>query len=232
MREDRTLSCPVQRLRDWFNDPKILTEPNNVDNILRGMCTQPMQATDRHVSPDIHNYLFNYPYDQPSMDLIALDIQRGRDHGLPSYNSCREWAGMKRASCWEDFLDTINPQAVDLLQKMYEHWDDCDLMVAGSMERHVVGTQAGPVFLDIMLEQFRRFRQGDRFFFEHGECKYTRFTMGWLFVWVTSHAHDLLYDFLSEQLTEIRKASMARFVCDNANVCSMQKNAFKLISRT
>ena len=35
-------------------------------------------------------------------DLMALNIQRARDHGLPDYNSIREAYGLSRVDSWED----------------------------------------------------------------------------------------------------------------------------------
>ena len=35
-------------------------------------------------------------------DLMALNIQRARDHGLPDYNTIREAYGLSRRTSWED----------------------------------------------------------------------------------------------------------------------------------
>ena len=42
-----------------------------------------------------------------STDLGTLNIQRGRDHGIPSYNQMREFCGLKKATSFEDFGDMI-----------------------------------------------------------------------------------------------------------------------------
>ena len=38
------------------------------------------------------------------LDLCAINIQRGRDHGLPSYNEARLAFGLSRVSRFEDIL--------------------------------------------------------------------------------------------------------------------------------
>ena len=60
-------------------------------------------------------------------------------------------------------------QNVEILKAIYENPEDVDLVVGGSLERNVPGTQVGPTFLCILTEQFYRTRTGDRFFFENGD---------------------------------------------------------------
>lgn len=58
-------------------------------------------------------------------------------------------------------------QNVERLATLYEHPDDVDLTVGGSLETIIPGTLAGPTFLCILTEQFYRTRVGDRFWFEN-----------------------------------------------------------------
>jgi len=41
------------------------------------------------------------------LDAVSLDIERGRDHGLPGYNYYRRYCGLPAAKTFDDFLDYI-----------------------------------------------------------------------------------------------------------------------------
>jgi peroxidase len=72
--------------------------------------------------------LFQYnggPY--TGLDLISVNIQRGRDHGLQGYNSYRKLCGLRKAKNFEDLLDTMTPDTIEAFKAVYEHVDDVDL---------------------------------------------------------------------------------------------------------
>lgn len=104
----------------------------------------------------------------------------------------------------------IAPKDLQNLQSLYSSHEDVDLTVGGALEAHVDGALAGPTFLCILTEQFYRTRVGDRFFFERGDPE---------------------LGFSRPQLKELRKASMARLLCDNTqNLQNNQQQAFLRIS--
>lgn len=57
-----------------------------------------------------------------ALDLAALNVQRGRDHGLPSYNKWREFCGLKPAESFRDLQQEIrNHEVINKLQAVYGH---------------------------------------------------------------------------------------------------------------
>nr|CAD7447221.1 unnamed protein product [Timema bartmani]CAD7457602.1 unnamed protein product [Timema tahoe] len=117
---------------------------------------------------EITRYLFRNGK-ETGQDLRAIDIQRGRDHGLASYNDYRHYCGLHRADKFSDFGDYISQENIVKLSHLYEHPDDVDYVVGGSLEAHVNGALSGPSFLCVMVEQFYRTRAGDKFFYENGD---------------------------------------------------------------
>ena len=65
---------------------------------MRGLVSTPMENQDQFISGEITNHLFEERGIRYSgLDLAALNIQRGRDHGLRSYNEYRIACNLKKA---------------------------------------------------------------------------------------------------------------------------------------
>jgi hypothetical protein len=59
-----------------------------------------------------------------------------------------------------------DPSVVAKLREAYGHVDKVDLWVGGLAEDHLSGSSVGKTFTHIMVDQFERLRDGDRFWYE------------------------------------------------------------------
>ena len=185
-------------LRDAFFAPFRLTEESNIGPLLRGLAYQQCQELDSLVIDDVRNFLFGQP-GAGGFDLASLNIQRGRDHGLKSYNDTREWLGMGRAATFADI--SSDPEVQDRLAAAYKTVDQVDLWVGGLAEDKVKGGMVGPVFYHILRDQFIRLRDGDRFWYEK--------------------------DFSGSELRSIERTTLAKIIKRNTGVGKeLQRNVF------
>jgi hypothetical protein len=131
--------------------------------LLRGLASQMAQETDAKVVDEVRNLLFGPP-GAGGFDLASLNIQRGRDHGLPGYNRVRVDYGLPAAAGFAD----VNPDpAVQAeLAAAYATVDDVDVWVGGLSEPHVAGAMVGETFFAVLADQFVRLRDGDRFWYQ------------------------------------------------------------------
>jgi peroxidase len=79
-----------------------------------------------HATVPLRN-LFQTPKSGFGMDLVSLNIQRGRDHGLSPYNIWREQCGLKRFAAWQEMEVVMDRTTLTRLENIYEHVDDVDL---------------------------------------------------------------------------------------------------------
>ena len=130
-----------------FNDENYLAT-NGVDNIIYGLTQQPAELMDAKVTPELTNFLFKEKGSDHGGDLVARNIQRGRDHGLGSYLAYRaEFSGKKenvRTHC--DEPDGIKREDWKLVMELYKDPEDVDLFTGGLLENAVSGSILGATF--------------------------------------------------------------------------------------
>ena len=149
-------------LRSAFFAPAQI-EDHGIASLLRGLASQESQAIDTFVIDDVRNFLFGNP-GQGGFDLVALNIQRGRDHGLPSYNAARIAMGMRPVTKFSQI--SKQPKVVRRLKRAYGSVDDIDLWVGGLAEDEYKDSMLGELFHKIIKRQFSLLKNGDRFFYE------------------------------------------------------------------
>ncbi len=88
-------------LRHAFFVPQNLASGGELEHFLKGLASDQQQEVDMHMVDDVRNFLFGEPI-PGGFDLASLNIQRGRDHGLPDYNSIRVAFGLPAAASFAD----------------------------------------------------------------------------------------------------------------------------------
>ncbi|XP_048581153.1 peroxidasin isoform X2 [Nematostella vectensis] len=196
---------PDVPLIDAFFNNK-LVQSTGIEPFLLGLLANFSQDVDRELAAGLTKHLFQQPESQHGFDLAALNIQRGRDHGLPGYGVWRRECNLTHAEIFEETRDEIrDPVTRQILDRVYNgSVEFADLWVSGLAENPVKGASVGPTFLCILRSQFRRLRDGDRFWYENNGV------------------------FGKEQLEEIKKISLSRVMCDNLpGIVSVQRDAFR-----
>jgi len=185
-----------QKLSEMLQQPYDLFKAGWADQYLHGMLNQVAQAMDDSITDQVTNHLFAKPGQGFGMDLAAINMQRGREHGIGSYNSFREWCGLKSLRSWSDMAGVMQNASLSSYPSIYDSPEDIDLWSGGVSEIPAEGSLIGPTFACIIGRQFFNLRAGDRFWYENPG-------------WPSS--------FTLEQLEEIRHSSFSRLICDNTD---------------
>ena len=146
-----------------FFNPTTVVE-GGISAILRGLAAQPAKRVDPQVIDEVRNMLLKGP-GGPVFDLAALNIQRGRDHGVGDYNTVRRAYGLTPVDSIAEI--SSDPEVERSLRLAYDDIADLDLWVAALAEDHVEGAMVGETLQTIIADQFRRLRDGDRLWFEN-----------------------------------------------------------------
>lgn len=139
----------------------------HLDDILRGQAGSVAQEIDAKVIDSL-NFFLTLGNGVTGFSLAALNILRGRDHGLQSYVGTRaELLGDIDPSVMvADSFSAIStdPDLQVELAAVYTSVHQVDLWVGGLLEDRVEGAQLGPLFAWIIAEQFLRTRAADEDF--------------------------------------------------------------------
>jgi hypothetical protein len=213
-----------------FGNPG-LVEKIGVGHLLDSLGAEAQYKNDEQIDNSLRSVLFQVPkpgVPDPTVcgspvispdcftgvsDLGAIDVERGRDHGMPSYNNLRKAYGLAPVTSFTAITgestssfpsdpkinprDPINdPNILDFvalkdaagnplplgtqsgavvgirrttlaarLRAIYGSVNNVDAFTGMVSEKHVAGTEFGPLQLAIWKKQFAALRDGDRFFY-------------------------------------------------------------------
>uniref|UniRef100_A0A8P4GA25 Myeloid-specific peroxidase n=1 Tax=Dicentrarchus labrax TaxID=13489 RepID=A0A8P4GA25_DICLA len=197
----------VPLFKAFFTPWRIVFE-GGIDPVLRGLIGRPAKLnTQDHMLVDaLRERLFQF-VQHLALDLGSLNMQRGRDHGLPGYNAWRRFCGLSQPRNQAELAQVLNNRdlARRLLQ-LYGTPDNIDVWMGGVAEPFVRGGRVGPLFACLIASQFQRIRQGDRLWYEKPGV------------------------FTPQQRAALSTATLSRIICDNTGINTVPTDAFNVLS--
>lgn len=155
-------------------------------NIVRGLINE--RAAPNHLT--VNHVLRNFHSSWGVVDMVAIDIQRARYNGIPNYQKIRKHyhkvghhidsiyglsdcpANLESKENIDDPLEcflhiTSDINVASKLKELYKKINKIDPIIGLQAEDKVGGTSFGRTSGNIITDQFKRLRDGDRFFYKN-----------------------------------------------------------------
>uniref|UniRef100_A0A3Q2SP46 Myeloid-specific peroxidase n=1 Tax=Fundulus heteroclitus TaxID=8078 RepID=A0A3Q2SP46_FUNHE len=174
-----------------------------VDPLLRGLIGGPAKlATQNHMMVDaLRERLFQFVRNL-ALDLGSLNMQRGRDHGLPGYNAWRRFCGLSQPRNQAELAQVLgNAELARKMLQLYGTPENIDVWLGGVSEPFVPGGRVGPLFACLIATQFQR-----RLWWQNPGV------------------------FTVKQRQALSAVTLSRVICDNTGITAVPPDAFSLIS--
>jgi plastocyanin len=149
-------------------DGVTLPDSGGIEPVLWGLIAQRQAAVGPRLDDAVRNMaLFGSKKGLvPSNDLAVTNIARGKDIGIPTYNEMRRVLGLTPRTSFAE-INPSDPTVAADLAMLYPTIEDIDMWVGGLAEEPRLGGNLGETFGAIALEQTRRWRDADRFWYEN-----------------------------------------------------------------
>ncbi|XP_068156160.1 chorion peroxidase [Drosophila tropicalis] len=190
----------AMELHKMLFNPFSLWKEHGIDHALLTAANTPVMQVDRFFSLEVTQKLFEGTAEDKvpvcGLDLVSLNIQRGRDHGIPSYPVFRHHCRLPPVDTWEQMAQAVDNYTLDSIKQIYTSPQDVDVYTGALSEPPMEGAIFGPLLSCMVSDQFLRIKLGDSHWYER-KVGPQRFTKG--------------------QLAEIYKTSLAAIICRNSD---------------
>ncbi|MCP4125354.1 MAG: T9SS type A sorting domain-containing protein [Bacteroidetes bacterium] len=193
------LSFGSMHIKDVFFNPRVLTDQGGIEPIFIGMATQMQQNFDNKVVHTLRNFLFGPP-GSGGLDLVSININRGRERGLKDFNSLRAEMGLAAHTDWSDI--TTNETLQASLESIYGDINKVDPWVGMLSEDIVPGAAVGQLVYMVLENQFTRLRDGDRFYYENDPA------------------------FTTDEVAELKSTLLSDIIRRNTEIVNIQDDVF------
>lgn len=164
---DSSLFAPVRKpVSEIFFTPIEDLTSIGIESVLRGAFWHRAQEIDVKVVHALRNHLFvNVQSETKMVDLVSLNLQRNRDHDIPSFSDIRRFLGFSSISRMEDI--TSDKNTISLLNNAYgSRVGDVEAFLGFLAEDHESGRPMGKTLAKMWEVEFTRVLKGDRFNFK------------------------------------------------------------------
>uniref|UniRef100_A0A8C2KTB4 Eosinophil peroxidase n=1 Tax=Cyprinus carpio TaxID=7962 RepID=A0A8C2KTB4_CYPCA len=190
--QSQCILVAITNLSSFLQSPGVC----GIDPVLRGLLLSPakLQTADQMMVEELTERLFQAQGGLP-LDLAALNLQRGRDHGLQGYSAWRELCGLSTPVNESGLAGILgNGVLARKLLHLYGTAKNIDVWVGAISEPALPGGRVGPLLACLIAKQFEVLRDGDRFWWQNEGV------------------------FSSAQRDALRTTSLSRIICDNTNI--------------
>ena len=187
-----SLSIGKLSLRDSFFNPSQYYISGGTDPILRGLLEERSREADEFLIRVLTTQLFAPSNSNLGQDLAARNIQRGREHAIPSYRQFQKYCN-DTFSVSSEFSSSGTEFRLQNLYGAEGFRDGIDLWVGGLAEKPMEGSNLGSTFACIIGKTFADLRDGDRFYYENPGV------------------------FTRDQRNSISNVKLSKVICDNAD---------------
>ncbi|XP_053945852.1 chorion peroxidase [Anastrepha ludens] len=197
---DKSAPESIELHKMLFN-PFSLWPEEGIDRALKIASDTAVLRVDRFFSYEVTQKIFesNGGGSLPlrcGLDLVSLNIQRGRDHGLPAYPVYRKHCKLPPVDTWEEMASAINADTLKSIQDIYNSPHDVDVYTGALSEPPLDGAIFGPLLTCLISDQFMRLKRGDSHWYERkvGPQRFTK-----------------------AQLNEIYNITLSKIICRNSD---------------
>ncbi|XP_070598291.1 eosinophil peroxidase-like [Erythrolamprus reginae] len=183
-----------------------IVKEGGIDPVVRGFLAEhpKLMRQDQMMVEELQDHLFEQ-VKHIGFDLSALNLQRGRDHGLPGYNAWRRFCGLSAPTNEAQLAAVLrNRKLAKQFINLYGTPENIDIWIGAIAEPFVTNGRVGPLMACLIGTQFRKLRDGDRYWWENRDV------------------------FTSSQRRALRSGSLSRIICDNTHIKEVPRDLFKV----
>ena len=153
-------------LREAFFNPLEYFVGGGTDPILRGLLRDKSRELDEFITRVLTTQLFAPSDKELGQDLASRNIQRAREHGVPSYREFQKYC-FDLFGVPSRFANRFTENRIKQVYGIKGFEKGIDLWVGGLAEEAMYGSLLGSTLSCIIGKTFADLRDGDRFFWDN-----------------------------------------------------------------